>query len=481
MPEAIPFEEAAGFLAARVPLSKEEFDALEKQLRFRAFTVARLTELDAINRVKEKLVKVIEEGKTFQQFMAEAGEDELLKRAGFHRSNPWYWETVFRTNLQTAYNAGRKMQIEKDPAIEYLEFVGIRDSRQTEMCRRRSGVVRPASDPWWQRNWPPLHFNCRSTVRPIYREEAAEGRVRVTPKRKLAGLKEPMEGFGHDPVQKGTFWRITPGMLKRAEKYGIYEEIVKLAEKLNIEQFCLEEFSMPKDIKELSERLTELKKEYPAVSSNPVVIEKDPLAAKELEAAGVSIASRGQIWLTPEHYRNIQRILEKGVIENYEELDSFYTLVHEFGHLLGEKVVGKFYLDDKGYCATVEVVNDLWSYFELRNIARQLGIKVKTPVRQVLTKSGYNIGKQRGLKIFKTAGFTMKEVEELVKELNLYENTLEFIRRIEKAIAQKLEREDVPPSIYRGFGDALVPKNREMFEFYLKEIKFMKKFLIKKN
>ena len=263
MPEAIPFEEAAGFLAARVPLSKEEFDALEKQLRFRAFTVARLTELDAINRVKEKLVKVIEEGKTFQQFMAEAGEDELLKRAGFHRSNPWYWETVFRTNLQTAYNAGRRLQLMKDPDVLYYEFVGIRDRRQTEICRRRSGVVRPAGDAWWQRNWPPLHFNCRSCVRPIYREEVERGEVKVTRKDKLKKLPAPLEGFGHDPLEAGSFWRMTQKMWERAKRYGIEKEIEKLAKRLGLKEFVLEQVAkLNQKIKQIGDKILEETKNH---------------------------------------------------------------------------------------------------------------------------------------------------------------------------------------------------------------------------
>jgi len=474
-PEPIRFEDAILFFRSKVPLTREEWEELEKLLRFRAFTVARLTELDAINHVKEKILKAIEEGKTFQEFMAEAGEDELLKKAGFHQSNPWYWETVFRTNIQTAYNAGRKMQIEKDPAIEYLEFVGIRDSRQTEICRKRSGIVRPKDDPWWRNNWPPLHYSCRSYVRAVYREEVAKGRVRVTPVRKLVGLSEPMEDFGQDPIEKGTFWRITPGMWERAKRYGIDKEIIKLREKLNLKQFLLGEAFVPEDIEGLSKRLTEIKKGYPSVSTYPVKIEKDPLAEKELGAVGVSIAGKGQIWLSPKHYKNIQSILKKGVIENFEELESFQALMHEFGHLLGKRIT-KLYQTDEGYRAVVEVVNDLWSYFELRNMARRLGIKIKIPVKRVLTECGYTIEKQRALEIFKAAGFKMEEIEELIKELNLHEDTTNFIERIEKAIAKKLGREDVPASIYREFGETLIPENKDKFKLYLEEIKLMKKF-----
>jgi len=159
IPEPLSFEEAIDLFRMRVPMTKKEWNELEKRLRFRAFTVARLTELDAIEVVRKKVAKVLEEGKTLRQFWEEAGRDELLKRAGFHRGNPWYWETVFRTNIQTTYNAGRAYQFKKNPPA-YLEFVGITDARQTQMCRARSGVIRRADDPFWATNWPPLHHNC---------------------------------------------------------------------------------------------------------------------------------------------------------------------------------------------------------------------------------------------------------------------------------------------------------------------------------
>jgi len=224
----LSFEEAIQFLAVKVPLTREEFYALEKKLRFRAFTVARLTELDAINRVKGLLLKALEEGLPFYRFWQEGGRDQVLLKAGFHQSNPWYWETVFRTNIQTAYNAGRRLQIEKAQEVEYLEFVGIRDERQTEICRRRTGIIRPKDDPWWKRNWPPLHFNCRSTVRTISRYEVERFGLRLTRKDHLPEEDLP-SGFGFDPLEAETFWKLTPSMLERAKQYGILTEIRMLA------------------------------------------------------------------------------------------------------------------------------------------------------------------------------------------------------------------------------------------------------------
>jgi SPP1 gp7 family putative phage head morphogenesis protein len=231
IPEPLSFEEAEKLFLMRIPMTKEEWEELEAKLRFRAFTVARLTELDAINAIREKLIKVLQEGKTLRQFWEEGGKDELLKRAGFHRSNPWYWETVFRTNIQTAYNAGRAYQFRKaKPA--YLEFVGITDARQTKICRARSGVIRPADDPWWSSNWPPLHFNCRSTVRAVHREEFETLGLSIT--RNLPS-EPPAKGFGVHPLESGSYWKLTPQMIERAKKYGIYDEIVKAARELGLD------------------------------------------------------------------------------------------------------------------------------------------------------------------------------------------------------------------------------------------------------
>jgi len=176
-----------------------------------------------------------------------------------------------------------------------------------------------------------------------------------------------------------------------------------------------------------------------------------------------------QIWLSPDYYRRIQHILSKGEIANIDEGAAFKTLVHEFGHLLGKNIDGFLYKGYKGYCYTVEVVNDLWAYFELRRMARDLKIKIKVPMRPILEKSGYVREIERAVKILKAAGFRQDDIKRLVEYLNFSEETTEFIVRIEKAIADKLGIEKLPPSVYRQFGDAL--HDEEIFTAYLKKIR----------
>jgi SPP1 gp7 family putative phage head morphogenesis protein len=236
-PEAIPFDDAAAFLRARVPLTKDEWTDLEPKLRFRAFTTAALSTPDAVDRVRRMAVAAIDKGTPFSEFWTAAKAESA---AGLGDS-PWYWETVYRTNVQTAYNAGRAAEVMRlNPP--YLEFVGIEDSRQTSICQERSGTILPSSHPFWQSNWPPLHFNCRSTVRAVFAEEVDAMRENGTWSPTPGDVTPPSDaatGFGGNPIETGSFYRMTPGMVERAEKYGLRSEIEKFARAAGIKDYAL--------------------------------------------------------------------------------------------------------------------------------------------------------------------------------------------------------------------------------------------------
>ncbi len=88
-----------------------------------------------------------------------------------------YAENVYRTNLATAFTAGRMKQADtpefKDvtPAFEFTD-VGDRDT--TEWCRSTSGLLAATGDSAWKRYAPPLHWQCRSDLRLVDRKELAD-------------------------------------------------------------------------------------------------------------------------------------------------------------------------------------------------------------------------------------------------------------------------------------------------------------------
>ncbi len=248
--QGISFDEAIKFLSSRVPLTKQEFYSLEAGLRLRSFTVARLTELDYINRVRLVLKNSLSKGYPLSKFWEEMKDDYLLQMSGFEQSNPWYWETVFRTNLQTAYNAGRKIQIAKNPNIKYLQFIGINDKRQTSICKCRNNIILPATHKFWEKNTPPLHFNCRSTLRPIYKSEAELKNYKISD---LTGIEvEPQKGFGLDPVKALKEFKLPGRLYDRAAKYGVLSEIRQLSSYLNQWLDTIQETTAPLTLEALT-------------------------------------------------------------------------------------------------------------------------------------------------------------------------------------------------------------------------------------
>ena len=188
---------AINALVSKKVVSRATVDAMDEKAKSRAFYVSRLAELEAVGRVKDYLVDNLKDKTSFQNFVKNLDKDELLKKAGWEEDGGWYWETVYRTNTMSAFNAGRAEAFEQYKP-EFLEFIGIEDSRQTTQCAERSGVIKKRTDPFWKSNFPPLHFNCRSTVRPVYAEEAAAFGIKESAEVSLPDA--PAKGFGRNPA-----------------------------------------------------------------------------------------------------------------------------------------------------------------------------------------------------------------------------------------------------------------------------------------
>jgi len=237
--EALPFEEAVSFLQTKIPLTKEAYYELDDKLRFRAFTVGRLNDGDAVNRVKGIIRTNLEQGGTITDFY-KMTDAEILNGMGFGTGNMSYWETVYRTNEASVHNAGRAMAFEADPPVA-LELVGITDARQTDICYHLTNppFIRPYDDPVWQTLWPPFHFNCRTMVRGIYDASELEEYGGAENVYSWNPDVKPQDGFGGYPLDKESYWRLTPEMVERAKDYRIDGEIAVAAQKLGMNNYAL--------------------------------------------------------------------------------------------------------------------------------------------------------------------------------------------------------------------------------------------------
>ena len=191
------FDEAERWLRARVPVAASEWRVLSAAARRRAFSVAQVAQADVVAGVLESLALAVEGGMDFAEWKVRA-QDKLLKAWQGSTLNPaWRLETIFRTNVQGAYAAGRFKQM-SDPDVlkarPFWQFDALIDANTSAICRSLDGTVRPASDPYWNTRYPPLHFNCRSGVRSLTRRQAAAKGVTADPPQTNAA-----NGFDNKP------------------------------------------------------------------------------------------------------------------------------------------------------------------------------------------------------------------------------------------------------------------------------------------
>lgn len=181
---------AAKFFKAKTAVTEDEYNALEESAQARAFTVSGVAELDVVSSVYDAVDRAVENGTSLEDFRLQVGD---LLESEWGGPNPGRLETIFRTNVQSAYSAGRYIQNNR-PEVRathpYSKFSAILDGHETDICHDLDGTVLPSADPFWSSHQPPLHFNCRSDVTAISADDAKEEGVTEAPD------VEPDEGFG---------------------------------------------------------------------------------------------------------------------------------------------------------------------------------------------------------------------------------------------------------------------------------------------
>ena len=211
-----------------------------------------------------------------------------------------YWENVFRTNSQSSYVAGKLQQFEKTGVVAYQLMV-IEDSRTTPICRNLLrnayrgggdyGLTLPVDHDFWKTyGFPPYHYQCRTSIRGIWKSQVKDEKLDTVTIRELKKFK-PSAGFGGNPLEKESWWKMTEGMIERAEKYGILGEVVTQAHSLGLQSY-------------FPELLTGYKTEYVGknngfvqVANNWEVSEDELISAKRLADEG------HQIYLLPRTYK----------------------------------------------------------------------------------------------------------------------------------------------------------------------------------
>ncbi|HHR6226845.1 TPA: phage minor head protein [Providencia alcalifaciens] len=233
--EAIAYFESKGYA-----IGFHWYD-IEAQAHAKAFTVAGVLKLDILHDIRQALNEALEKGETYADF--ERRLIPILEQKGWlgkslvadmdtgelhgKRLTPRRLDTIFQTNLQSSYMAGRyKQQMATVDERPYWERVGIMDNRIRPSHAALNGFIARYDDPIWQTIYPPDGYRCRCRVRTRSAEDverlglmvqSSEGRlVEVEQEygvpgetRTVTGFKNPKDGqvytpdpgFGFNPGQ----------------------------------------------------------------------------------------------------------------------------------------------------------------------------------------------------------------------------------------------------------------------------------------
>lgn len=161
--EALQPAAALKFWSGKVPVIQKEFDKLNDEAKRRAFTVSGLAKLDQVIAVQQALTKCMEEGGTVQDFKAQIGD--IIAAQGWTGKKAHRIDNIFRTNLQSAYMAGRYEQMQKTTKLRpYWMLVAVHDKRTRVTHLAVDGLVFPHDHSFWQTWYPPNGFACRCVV-----------------------------------------------------------------------------------------------------------------------------------------------------------------------------------------------------------------------------------------------------------------------------------------------------------------------------
>lgn len=149
------------------------------QAHDQAFTVAKAMRLDLLSDIRGALETALQEGQTLKQFIAALqptlesqgwwGKQVIVDSDGVGElvqlGSPRRLKTIYQTNLQSAYMAGRKAEMEQTTETHpYWMYVAILDGKTRPSHRALHGQVFRHDDPIWSAIYPPNGFNCRCRV-----------------------------------------------------------------------------------------------------------------------------------------------------------------------------------------------------------------------------------------------------------------------------------------------------------------------------
>jgi len=149
-------KEAIKWFQSKIPVDKEIWDLIRKDIKNNAFHLAKINDLNTMIKIKEKMVKALMEGQTYRDFLKETAEIinyKLLKS---------YLRTSFNTNMFSALSVqNEKALLRNVDKFPYHRYSAILDKNTRPEHAAMHNFVARYDHPAWSIWTPPNGFNCR--------------------------------------------------------------------------------------------------------------------------------------------------------------------------------------------------------------------------------------------------------------------------------------------------------------------------------
>ena len=172
----LPFTEAERFFQDKLNIPTMAWDELSGAAHARGFMSAGAYQADLLTDLRKMTDKAIAGGMDIREFRKQFRP--LVERYGWQLKGggpAWRSDLIWRTNIRSAYQAGRWQQFE-DAKIDYLKYVhndSVMHPRPKHVAL--DGKILPRTDPFWTRNYPAQGFGCMCRAVAATEQEYNEG------------------------------------------------------------------------------------------------------------------------------------------------------------------------------------------------------------------------------------------------------------------------------------------------------------------
>jgi len=187
----LPFAEASAWFRSKLNIPTTKWDELSGEAHGKGFISAGAYQADLLTELRQMVDKAIAGGTDIREFRQQFRP--LVQKYGWQLQGggpAWRSDLIWRTNIATAYQAGRWQQFET-AGIEYLEYLhndSVRHPRPKHQAM--DGIILPRTDPFWQVNYTPNGFGCKCRV--------------------MAATKKQFEAAGPEKTTRPENWQDLP-------------------------------------------------------------------------------------------------------------------------------------------------------------------------------------------------------------------------------------------------------------------------------